>query len=551
MNKTKYIIPLLMGLLLTACSDFIDIEPVSTQTEDNFFNEPENAIYAVNACYQLIAFSEGSGPDGQWLAHNYEFFFGDILSDDSEKGSSPNDLQNLQDMVHWDAKPENPIMEAVWIKAYDGIARCNTALYQLSKSPLEEELRNRLMGEVYFIRAYWYFYLSRVFGGVPLIVEPAKVEDFGKLRRASLHDTYLHIEKDLKQAIEKLPLRHTSEDLGRATKGAARHYLARLYMYIIGTDNQNSAIGWQQVYDQTSAIILSGQYSLMPNYALIFEPMGENSSESVFELQMMEGSTDDSRRKTGENINQFTGNRMDWGWGFNNPTVDLFESFENEDPRLSATVYGPTYNEGIMGGQKWEYNLAEQFTPYLTRKTALLPGERPSIRVSSSYNWRLARYAETLLNHAEASFHLGKGDEALEMINIIRDRARSSSFARGFNEGSSNAPPTGFSGNLPPVNASGSAILEAIYQERRVELAMESLRYFDLVRTGLYVDALQKKRETFRTSDGETLRYKNIDLVANCKARAIEGPNGNIVPLLPIPLREVQDWGLEQNKGYN
>lgn len=552
MKRLRYFIPILVGFVMMGCSDFLEVDPINTQSEANFFNVPENAILAVNGCYDLIGMTEGPGPDQNWMTHNYEFIWGDICSDDAEKGSQPSDLQDMQDLANWNAKSENGVTNALWIKIYDGLSRCNTALAQLENSTLESSLRTRLMGEVYFIRGYWYFYASRIFGGVLVFTENVTPSDFGQIERASLHQTYLQVEADFKAAIENLPERseYSGAEMGRATKGAARHYLARLYMYMIGTDAENTEIGWQQVYDQTEAIIQSDEYSLVSNYATIFEPEGENNSESIFELQMLEGSEEDAPEKTGSNFNQFQANRKDWGWGFNNPTVDLFEAFEEEDPRLSCTVYGPTYNGGIMGGQSWDYDLTEQMTPYLNRKAALMPGERPSITKSSSYNVRKARYAETLLNHAEAAYHLAKEGEARNMVNLIRERARNSTFARGFIEGSLDYTPTGFVNNLPDVSASGESLLDAIYHERRVELGMEALRYFDLVRTGRYLDTLAKIKANFKDSEGNNLIYASVNLEANVREHSLAGPNGNIVPVAPIPLSEVADWGIEQNPGY-
>ncbi|MGM0375750.1 MAG: RagB/SusD family nutrient uptake outer membrane protein [Bacteroidota bacterium] len=552
MKIYKFIIPVFAGLMMIGCSDFLEVDPVNTQSEANFFNEPENAILAVNGCYDLIGMTEGPGPDQNWMNHNYELFWGDMCSDDAEKGSQPSDFPEITDIIQWKAKPENSVTNALWIKIYDGLSRCNTALDRLETSTLEDPLRERLMGEVYFIRGYWYFYASRVFGGVPVFTENVTPSEFGKVERASLHETFLQTESDFKAAIQHLPKRsqYSSENMGRATQGAARHYLARLYMYMIGTDSENSEIDWEDVYNHTDSLINSGEYHLVDNYATIFEPEGENNAESIFELQMLEGSEGNAPEKTGSNFNQFQANRMDWGWGFNNPTVDLFEAFEEEDPRLSCTVYGPTYNDGIMGGQKHDYDLSEQMTPFLNRKAALMPGEKPSIQTSSSYNIRKARFAETLLNHAEAAFHLGYEDEARNMVNKIRERARNSTYARGFDEGSLDYPSTGFSDNLPDVEGSGEELLEAIYHERRVELAMEAIRFWDLVRTGRYTQVLEKIRTTFKGPEGENLLYENVSLEENATSHSIEGPNGNIVPLSPIPNREVADWGIEQNPDY-
>ena len=550
MKKLVYIF-LVFGVLLSSCNNFLEIDPIARETEESFFETPENAIYAVNACYDIIGMTEGPGPDGQWLSHNYEFFFGDFLSDDAEKGSKEADFQELQEMIEWRVTSGSGVLESLWIKCYDGIYRTNSVLKQLASSSLDEALKTRLEGEAYFIRGYFYFYLVKVYGGVPLFTEPLTPSEFGTLQRASYHETFEQAIADFKAAIDRLPEKsgYDSSEKGRATKGAARTYLARTLMYQIGMDSE-SATSWDDVFQQTSAVISSNEYQLVSNYATIFEMEGENNNESIFELQMLEGTTDNAPQKTGTNFNQFQGNRKDWGWGFNNPSENLFASFETNDPRLSSTVYGATFNNGIIHGIKQEYDFTEQMSPYLNRKAALEPAFRPSISKSSAANVRKARYAEVLLMHAEAAYHKGDEGTARQMLEMIRDRARNSTFAKGYTEGSLDYTPTGFSNNLPEINSSGQDLLNDIWHERRVELAMEAHRFWDLVRTGRYLDALDTKKNTFKTSDGTAFRYENIDLRANCLEKSIDGPNGNKVPLMPIPLREVEDWDLAQNNGY-
>ena len=550
MKKLVYIF-LVFGVLLSSCNDFLEIDPIARETEESFFETPENAIYAVNACYDIIGMTEGPGPDGQWLSHNYEFFFGDFLSDDAEKGSKEADFQELQEMIEWRVTSGSGVLESLWIKCYDGIYRTNSVLKQLASSSLDEALKTRLEGEAYFIRGYFYFYLVKVYGGVPLLTEPLTPSEFGTLQRASYHETFEQAIADFKAAIDRLPEKsgYDSSEKGRATKGAARTYLARTLMYQIGMDSE-SATSWDDVFQQTSAVISSNEYQLVSNYATIFEMEGENNNESIFELQMLEGTTDNAPQKTGTNFNQFQGNRKDWGWGFNNPSGNLFASFETNDPRLSSTVYGATFNNGIIHGIKQEYDFTEQMSPYLNRKAALEPAFRPSISKSSAANVRKARYAEVLLMHAEAAYHKGDEGTARQMLEMIRDRARNSTFAKGYTEGSLDYTPTGFSNNLPEINSSGQDLLNDIWHERRVELAMEAHRFWDLVRTGRYLDALDTKKNTFKTSDGTAFRYENIDLRGNCLEKSIDGPNGNKVPLMPIPLREVEDWDLAQNNGY-
>ena len=160
------------------------------------------------------------------------------------------------------------------IKIYDGLSRCNTALAQLENSTLESSLRTRLMGEVYFIRGYWYFYASRIFGGVPVFTENVTPSDFVKLS-ASLHQTYLQVEVDFKANIENLPERseYSGAEMAEQPKGQPDIICQIVYVYD-WNDAENTEIGWQQVYDQTEAIIQSDEYSLVSNYATIFEPEG-------------------------------------------------------------------------------------------------------------------------------------------------------------------------------------------------------------------------------------------------------------------------------------
>ncbi len=243
---------------------------------------------------------------------------------------------------------------------------------------------------------------------------------------------------------------------------------------------------------------------------------------------------------------------MDWGWGFHNPSQNLVDAFEANDPRLSCTIYGPTYNNGIVQGVKNEYKLSEQMTPYLNRKLDLAKSEVPAIKSSSPQNVRLMRLAEIYFLHAEAAIQLGNLGEAEDMVELIRSRARKSTFARGFVEGQLSYPSTGWTGNLPPVAIAGKTTDEAmdvLLKEKRIEMAGEYLRYYDLVRLGKYLPILDTKVTTFKTNDG-VLRYANIDLRGNCVARSIDGASGVVVPLMPLPAAECSSWGLVQNKGY-
>jgi len=166
---------------------------------------------------------------------------------------------------------------------------------------------------------------------------------------------------------------------------------------------------------------------------------------------------------------------------------------------------------------------------------------------NSSRNLRVMRYADVLLMHAEAAYYLGSEGEALADLELIRDRARQSTFCKGYTRGSTDYEATHFAGNLPPVAASGQDLLEAIWHERSVELALEDMRYWDLVRTGRYLDRLDVIKATSKDPMATDLRFANIDLRGNCEARCIEGPRGTRdIPIFPLPGAEALKWNLTQ-----
>ncbi|MCP9765682.1 RagB/SusD family nutrient uptake outer membrane protein [Lacihabitans soyangensis] len=535
--KKKYLnicLLLALGISGQSCSDFLLKEPLGKETEANYFNDPANAVLAVNGIYDVLGWEEGPGFNNSGVTSNLEWMYGDVMSDDAEKGSTINDFQALQELKDWTATSVNDIAKGLWSNAFAGIYRSNNVLKNIETANISSSLKTRLTGEATFLRAYFYFYLARVYGGVPLFTEPVKASEYTITKRATLGETLKFIESDLKNAVILLPERgdYSIVDLGRATKGAANAYLARVAMYAIGTDNSVTKNTWQEVYDLTRIIMASGQYSLTPNYAEIHEAEGENNLESIFEIQEVESSNSWGAIKTGTTSNIFQNNRSTWGWGFNNPSVSLVSEFETGDPRRACTVYS---KDNVLLGTKVEDILypSGNMTNYLNRKAAIL---KPSEGKESGQNIRKMRYADVLLMNAEAAANIGKEDEARQILNQIRARAKNSTTPKGSKEGSptsyeaANIPNT----TLPAITTSvtGKALMEAIWHERRVEFGMEALRLWDLIRTGRYLNSISAVRKSAATR------------------HAINSNVVNPVPVLPIPLNEVQSWGLDQNPGY-
>ena len=544
-----------VGLILTSCNDFLELDPLAQENSSNYMNNEENAIKVINGIYDILSQTEGRGPDGIWMSHHYDFHFASIATDDAVKGSKLSDSPELSDIESFNAKVGNSISDAFWIHGFWGVSRSNYAIKNLPEATINEGLKSRLLGEAYFLRAYHYIYLLHHFGGVPLFTAPLNPSDFGNSPRASLHETFEFINTDLTKAIELLPEKsgYAPTDLGRATKGAAKAFLAKSLIYQIGIDSESTHT-WNEVYKLTSEIISSGEYSLVANYALLFEHENKNTSESIFEIQATEGTASDPPTSVGNAYSLYQGNRVsnpdaNSGWGFHNPTQNLVNAFDPTDPRLSCTVYGIGFNGQVLYGAEMKFDRAEQGSNYLNRK-ATLPS-KPTLDKAADKNILVMRYADILLIHAEVSYYTGQESEARQYLNMVRERARNSSYCKGYVDGSkdtyvmpSSTP------KVPNITSSGETLLDAIINERRLELAMESNRMWDLIRTGKLIDVISKAKDADNAGNGDNEEVRHEGIGNRIKNHALVGKDGKYIPVLPIPLTEIQNWGIEQNPNY-
>lgn len=545
MRKIKYITIIIASFtfLFFSCEDFLEKEPIGKETSGNFFAAGDNAEYAINACYDALTWDEGAPVS---IGHTYEFMAGDILSDDAEKGSTESDFPALIRMKQWEMLTED--FNGFWNRDYAILYRVNNVLFNLPNVELEsKEMKKSILGEAYFLRAYAHFYQLRIYGKAPVFTQPVKTNDFGKVKAADFDEMFNLIEVDLDSAIALLPTKSEYESLpyntgtlGRATKGAAQAYKARVVMYHIGLLGESAGATWQHVYDLCKEVINSGEYSLTPNYAEIFEYEGENNQESIFEIQFKSngigynpnGSTSHIKASTSSTVMQ--GNRNLGGWGFNTPTQDLYDTYGDQDPRReSSIIKDGDYVHGVLH----EISADHTRTGYLNRKAQLDPRLKGSGGdKDSGHNIRIIRYADVLLMAAEAGYHLGKEGEARDMVNLIRERARVSTFPKGFTEGKNDYEPTGYTDNIADITSTGDNLLKDIYKERRLEFAMESIRFWDLVRTNRYMDMLSQKYS-------ETIKDKSL-------SHSFITSAGTAVPVFPIPKSEVDSWLFDQNPGY-
>jgi hypothetical protein len=440
------------AVFLTAgCSDeFLDVPPQGQQPDEEFWVTADDAAKAVNAMYANLR---------GWTQVAFAAIAVESLgSDDAEKGSSPSDATFLNNFDNYTATSTEGQLLDFWTGQFQSINLANQVLDNVPDIQMDENLKQRYFAEAKFIRAYAYFRLVRAFGGVPLRLNVPTDASQYNLARATREEVYAAIEQDLMEAAAALPQSYTGADIGRATKGAALALHAKVAMY------QGK---WQDVLNLTNQVMGLG-YSLFPDFQDLFRIENENSQESIFEIQaaLILGNPDASNSQYSQvqGVRGSTGG----GWGFNVPTPDLVAAFEPGDPRLDATILfrGETTPQGDVippTGDNPMYN-EKSYVPFGLNPAGYTEGAAQNIRV--------LRYADVLLMNAEANNELGNTDAALASLEMVRARARG-----------------GDASVLPAVTTRDQAQLrQAIWHERRVELAMEFDRYFDVIRQGRGVE---------------------------------------------------------------
>lgn len=480
--KIKIISLFLLTFTLASCEDDLDVKSQNAISEFDFLNNPDNAVQLVNGVYNkqldynMYSFS--------WIGMT------SITSDDADKGSTLSDSgsdKHKMDNLTFEASDIS--FKDVWNGRYDGIYRANNALFYLEQLTIDASLKNRLIGEVKFLRALFYFDLVRCFGGVPIVTSRIDINDTETINevvftRRTKAETYAQIEADLLDAIEKLPLKsqYAPNDLGRASKGAAQALLAKAYLY------QEK---WMDAYDMAGNVITSGQYALLPDYSHVWREVGENKSESIYEVQ----ATLTLGLRDYTNVQGPRGT-PDLGWGFNTPSLNLANSYQAGDVRKNATImFVPsTLWDGFAAPTSWT-NPRYNYKAYQSPIAESWNGDKGT----TAKNFRILKYSDILLIRAEAGFHAGMTGEAIDRVNEIRTRAGLSTLT--------------------------SVTLQQILNERRWEMAMEHDRWFDLVRTGTAQSAMAADGKTFITGTHE---------------------------LFPIPLDQIIQSGnrLTQNPGY-
>jgi len=505
MKDLKFILVILITFSL-GCNKKLDLSPIGSTSQDAFYKTEADAQAAVIACYNSLL---NIASQGGWAISGWELF-GDIWSPDIQPHGDIVDYAQIQQYTLF---PNNQTVRTEWVLGYAGIYRANLALEKLPDIKMDDVLKGRLIGEAKFIRAWWYLRMVKLFGNIPLVLKTLKADEL-YVPQVPKQDVYNQIEKDLLDAEQVLPKAYPSADVGRATLGAAKVYLAELYMI------QKQ---WPKARVECEDIMGFGIYGLVDSYVSLFDGTADNSKEGIFEIQY--------KANTGLNIGNFNtvmyapngeGLTPNGGWGWVRPTQDLVNEFEkspNEDPRLSASIFrkgdvfeGHTFVDKVNG------------TGFGVRKWCIsgIMGSEQSWPFQTSANLILYRYAEVYLMYAEVLNEMGESSAAVGYINKVRARP-------------SVAMPA------LPTNLTKDEIWEAIRHERRVELCFEGKEGYDLRRWGV-AGAFLRSPERFQN---------NLILNPQFGGKFFKYVDGKD-EVLPIPQLEVDKshGTLKQNPGF-
>lgn len=445
-----------------ACSDDFLNKPLQGElTQESFPKSKDDALLATVAVYNIM--------------RNSSFHFGlfpvmDIMSDDAYKGSNPTDqASSIGPFDRFQHIATESNHSRWWNTLYEGVKRANVVIEQVPSIDMDATIRSRYVGEASFLRALFYFDLVRAWGGVPIVTSTTTQPG---LERSSVDEVYALIISDLLVAIPALPEKSEliAAEQGRATKGAAKSLLAKVYLFKGDFVNAEK---------YAVEVITSGQYALEADFANANSEAGEHGVESVFEIGAMrfEGIENGGDQYANVQGVRGTPNR---GWGFNRPSLDLMAAFEPNDPRYEKTILflGETMDgvfiqgDGNTPDETRDPETGELLEIECYNQKVWTPGT--TVPPQFGHNRRLIRYADVLLMAAEASNEIGKTTAALAYVNQVRDRAREGNGAI-----------------LPDVTTTDKAALRtAILEERRVELALEGHRFWDIIRTGQAVSIL-------------------------------------------------------------
>ena len=457
--KTKIFV--LFGLLsvgFSGCSKFLEKVPETALSSAIFFTKEADFKQAVNGAYVPL----------RAIVNNNAYLLGEMHSDNTYYYrnilfGATEQQENLADFC---VPTANGITTNVYVTNqyrldYQIIARTNQILALIDGVDFNADSKANLKGQALFLRAYAYFELVRYFGKVPLHLTPVTNREEAAIDLFPVEDIYAQIIKDAGEAAALLPLKSAQEP-GRATSGAAKTLLADVYVNLKK---------WPEAEALLKEVVASNEYSLMSQYANAFSTTNanKNNQESVFEVQFMEGSGGYNgsiiynflpRPMTAEELSPITQTANPQslsGEGNNAPTPDIIAAYEPGDTRKDASIAYVTLSGSLRDNKVYPY-IKKYAVPH-------------ALHGNTGNNWPIYRYSEVLLLLAEALNEQGKGADGLVYLNEVRHRA--------------------FGAGLGTISTtSQDELRDILFHERRVELAFENKRWFDLVRSGKAVEVI-------------------------------------------------------------
>ena len=459
-DNIKYLAAISTLFFLFGCSEeFLNRQPLDQEVSSNFYQTEEDAKEALVAVYDVLGYQ--SSPGVSWAPF---VTVSDILSGDSYAGGADaNDGFNEDQLNTFNITTTNQIVHSLWIKNYIGIYRANLLLEVIDGITASDEFKIRVIAECKFLRAYFYFELVRFFENIPLLTATIKGPSEYSQEQNTPKEVYDQIALDLVEAMDDLPGEIPAIENGRISKWAAKSLLGRVFLFYNGVYNADLNAGTITVnnakaLEYLEEVIADSDRGLFPDYSQLFKLAGEFSEESIFEV-----SHGDSpawwdwgyvRGGEGNLAAQMQGPRVtgsdNWnrGWSFAPVTQNLVTAM-NGDPRLENTVLMQDELDGDL-------NVGYQHSGYFSKKYSSDVehwGVDGQFELNRTCNFRVIRYADVLLMAAE----LGSPN-AQQYLDMVRERVE-----------------------LPSIPAT----LENIYKERRLELSLEGIRYFDVIRRGM------------------------------------------------------------------
>ncbi|MFC0772394.1 RagB/SusD family nutrient uptake outer membrane protein [Terrimonas alba] len=447
MKKLLFLLGLTPVLIFSCKKDFIEARPESSVTIDVLYKTDKDFQDAVIGCYRELQ-----------IQYRNFWVFGDLRSDDSQQEIFSN--ISLLTVDNFTLASDASLIRDTWRNYYILINRANNILDQIEKTDTAIVTnKKRHIGEAKFLRALAYFDLVRIFGAVPKITTVISLEEAYNAGRETVDNIYSQvIIPDLTDAENNLPAKYTGQDVGRITKGAAKSLLGKVYLTI--KDFSKAEIKLQEVTTMG--------YSLLPKFNDLFDyTKNEHHNEYIFDIEFEEGIS------LGSNYtNDFLPISVPMAnyYGIkgalgerNSPTKSIFDEFDlqGNDPRKNISVAKGGFTDQNGNFIPLLPNTSQSYTKkYITSVAS--GGD-------SKVNWKVIRYADVLLMYAEALNENGKTDQALEFLNQVRQRVALSAY----------------------TGLSKDDTREKIYTERRLELAFEGHRWFDLVRTGRAFSIMQ------------------------------------------------------------